>query len=87
MIEEIIDFILKIPAMIEFIIGAVVYLIIENTLGQVLSEVAKDTICKTSGFSNWILCFYLTNKLMAFLLTVASVIVIGTIFRNKFFNE
>lgn len=84
MIEEIVEFILKIPAMIEFIIGAIIYIILSNVFGEIVSGVAQETVCKLPGISNWFLCFYLTNPLMAFLLTVGTVVTIGLIFRVKF---
>jgi len=83
-IEKIIETILKIPAMIEFIIGAVVYLILHWVAGEVVSGVAQETVCKSPGIESWFLCFILTNEVVAFLSIVAIIIGIGLAFRKKF---
>jgi len=85
MISEIIEFILKIPAMIEFIIGAVVYLIVSSIANEAVSGVAQETVCKSSDIGSQILCLYSTNPAIAFLLTVLTIIGIGIAFRTKFF--
>lgn len=85
MIGDIIDVIVKIPAMIEFIIGAVIYLMISSIANEAVSGVAEETICKMSGLGNQILCFYITNPVVAFFVTVLTIIGIGLVFRLKFF--
>ena len=84
MIGDIIEFIVKIPAMIEFIIGAVIYLMISSIANEAVSGVAGETVCKMSGLANQILCFYITNPAVAFIVTVLTIIGIGIAFRVKF---
>ena len=83
-IEKIFEFIIKIPAMVEFIIGSIVYLIIYSVASTVVSGVAEGTVCKTSGFESWFLCFILTNEFVSFLSIVGVIILIGLTFRYKF---
>ena len=84
MIGDIIEFIAEIPAMIEFIIGVVVYLIILLIANEAVSGVAEETVCKMPGLANQILCFYITNPVVAFIVTVLIIIGIGVAFRVKF---
>ena len=84
MLKEIINTILEIPAMVEFIIGAIIYFIISTLSGIIVSEIAQETVCNKIGLTNWFYCFYLTNPLMAFLFTIGTFIVLGFLFRAKF---
>jgi hypothetical protein len=84
-IEKIVEAILKIPALIEFIIGAVLYFMIYWVAGEVVSGVAEETVCKSPGIESWFLCFILTNEVIAFFSIVGVVIGIGMAFRKKFF--
>jgi uncharacterized protein (UPF0333 family) len=84
MISEIIEFIVAIPAMMEFIIGAVIYLIISSVANEVIRDVAHETVCQSTDLASQILCFYATNPLVAFIVTVLSIIGIGLAFRFSF---
>ena len=84
MISDIIEFIAAIPAMIEFIIGAVIYLIISSVANEAISEVAQETVCQSTDLASQLLCFYATNPVAAFFLTVLSIIGIGIAFRLSF---
>ena len=82
MANNILKFIGKIPGMIEFIFGAFIFLVIWLAWNEAISGVAKETVCKTSGFANQFLCFYFTNPVVAFLLTVATIVGIGIVFKR-----
>ena len=84
MIGDIIEFIAEIPAMFELIIGAVIYLIISSVANEAISEVAQETVCQSTDFASQILCFYATNPVIAFIVTVLTIIGIGLAFRLKF---
>ncbi len=85
MIDDIIEFISKIPLMLEFVVGTIVYLIFSNVLGEVVADVSSATICELSGITYWFACFYLTNPLLGFISTIVAVIGIATLFKTKFF--
>ena len=55
MVGKIVEIVLKLPAMIEFIIGAVIYLIVHRIVGQVVSGAAEETVCKLPGVDSWFL--------------------------------
>ena len=86
MADDILKILRKIPLMIEFIIGAFVFLIIWVVGNEVISEVAKESVCKESNLANQFLCLYYTNPVVAFLSTVTIVIIIIVAFRKKFFK-
>jgi hypothetical protein len=87
MSNDILKLIRKIPGMIEFIFGAFIFLIIWFAGNEVISGVAKETVCETPGIVNQFLCFYFTNPVISFVLTVATIIVIGVAFRKKFLKN
>lgn len=84
MIGDIIEIITKIPAMIEFIIGAFIYLMISSVANEAISDVAQETVCQSTDLASKILCFYSTNPVVAFILTVLTIIGIGIAFRLSF---
>lgn len=86
MVGKIVEIIPKVPAMIEFIIGAVIYLIVYRIGGQVVSGTAEETVCELPGVDSWFLCFILTNEVVAFISMVVIIIVIGRLFRYRFFR-
>ena len=43
MLNSIFEFIVKIPGMIEFMVGAIVYVIVKWAAGQAVAGVAKET--------------------------------------------
>lgn len=86
MFAKIIGITLKIPGMIEFIIGAIIYLMLHRMAGEVVSGVAEETVCKLPGIESWFLCFILTNEVVAFISIVAIIIGLGLAFRSKFFG-
>lgn len=86
MIVKILETILKIPAMVEFILGAIVYLLIANAAAKAVSGAANEAVCESPGLGSWLLCFYYTNPLVAFISMVATVICLGLLFRAKFLS-
>lgn len=84
MTKNIFDIIKKIPGIIEFIFSAFIYMVLYFVFGEIQSQVAKDTVCKSTHFSSQILCFFLTNPVMSFLITFLTVLGIGYAFRKKF---
>ena len=79
--------IFTLPVLLEFIIGAIIYLIISWVANEVVSGVAEDTVCKLSGIDSKIFCFFLTHPVAAFFSTVIAFIVIGMSFRYRFFKN
>ena len=86
MVGKIMETILKIPAMIEFLIGAAIYLVLRWLVGELVSGVAEETVCKSPGIVSWLLCFILTKEIVAFVSVVVVVIIIGMLFRYRFFR-
>lgn len=84
MFEKIVELVFKIPVMLEFIFGCMLYLLISAVTSDVLAGVAEETVCESSGFGSWLWCFYSTNPLMAFISTVGTVVGLGLLFRAKF---
>jgi len=86
MVGKIVEIILKIPVMVEFIIAAAIYLILHRIAGEVVSGAAEETVCKLPGIGSWFLCFILTNEVVAFIFIVIIIIGIGMLFRYSFFR-
>lgn len=85
MSNNVFDFIKKIPGIIEFIFSAFIYMIFYFVFGEAQAQVARDTVCKSAHFSSQILCFFLTNPVVSFLITFLTILGIGYAFRKKFF--
>ena len=60
---------------------AVVILLITN---YAISDVSKETVCKSRDFSNQLLCFFFTNKLVSALLFGFSVFFIIDYYQKKY---
>ena len=86
MVGKLVETILKIPAIIEFLIGAAIYLVLRWFVGEVVSGVAEETVCKSPGIDSWLLCFILTNEIVAFVSVVVVIIGIGMLLRYRFFG-
>ena len=81
---KVLELIVQLPGILEFVIGSALYLFIAHILGGVVTEVARGTVCETPGFAADLMCFFYTNPVVAFLLTVGTIVCLGLAFRAKF---
>lgn len=61
MINDIIEIVLKIPGLIEFLIALFITSIFRKVAREILKETAQTTVCNMGGFYNWLLCMSMTH--------------------------
>jgi len=74
----------EIPNMIEYIVGAFVAFLLYRITNTVLANVVSETVCTLSDLGSQVLCVYMTNPVIGFLLMVVLVFILIAGFKVRF---